>query len=79
VCFLIGAILPVIPWFAGHGDGAKVASIAIGVVAAAVVGLMIGKFAERRMLWSAVRQVLILLIACGATYLVGKALGVSAN
>jgi VIT1/CCC1 family predicted Fe2+/Mn2+ transporter len=40
---------------------------------------MIGKFAERRKLWSAVRQVLILLIACGATYLVGKALGVSAT
>jgi vacuolar iron transporter family protein len=79
VCFLIGALLPVIPWFAGSGNGAKVASIAIGVVAAAVVGLLIGKFAERRMTWSAVRQVLILLIACGATYLVGKLLGVSVN
>ncbi len=79
VCFLVGAILPVIPWFTGHGNGAKVTSIAIGVVAAAFVGLMIGKFAERRMLWSATRQVLILLIACGATYLVGRALGVSAN
>jgi VIT1/CCC1 family predicted Fe2+/Mn2+ transporter len=79
VCFLIGALLPVIPWFAGSGNGAKVASIAIGVVAAAIVGLLIGKFAERRMAWSAVRQVLILLIACGATYLVGKLLGVSVN
>jgi VIT1/CCC1 family predicted Fe2+/Mn2+ transporter len=41
--------------------------------------LLIGKFAERRMAWSAVRQVLILLIACVVTYLVGKALGVSIN
>jgi len=79
VCFLIGALLPVIPWFGGGGNGAKVASIIIGVVAAAAVGLLIGKFAERRMAWSAVRQVLILLIACGVTYLVGKALGVSIN
>jgi VIT1/CCC1 family predicted Fe2+/Mn2+ transporter len=79
VCFLIGALLPVIPWFAGSGTSAKFASIAIGAVAAAIVGLLIGKFAERRMAWSAVRQVLILLIACGATYLVGKALGVSVN
>jgi VIT1/CCC1 family predicted Fe2+/Mn2+ transporter len=79
VCFLIGALLPVIPWFAGSGNSAKVASIAIGVVAAAIVGLLIGKFAERRMAWSAVRQVLILLIACGATYLVGKLLGVSVS
>ena len=79
VCFLVGALLPVIPWFSGHGNGAKLASILIGVVAATIVGLMIGKFAERRMTWSAARQVLILLIACGATYLVGKALGVSVS
>ena len=79
ICFLVGALLPVIPWFAGSGNGAKVASVLIGVVAAAFVGLAIGKFAERRKLWSAVRQVLILLIACGVTYLVGKALGVSIN
>ena len=79
VCFLVGALLPVIPWFAGSGSSAVVASILIGVVAAAIVGLMIGKFAERRLLWSATRQVLILLIACGATYVVGKALGVSVS
>jgi VIT1/CCC1 family predicted Fe2+/Mn2+ transporter len=79
ICFLVGALLPVIPWFGGSGNGAKVASILIGVVAAAIVGLMIGKFAERRLVWSATRQVLILLVACGATYLVGKALGVNVN
>jgi vacuolar iron transporter family protein len=79
ICFLVGALLPVIPWFAGSGNAAKVASIAIGVVAAAFVGLAIGKFAERRIVWSAARQVLILLIACGVTYLVGNALGVSIN
>ncbi len=77
VCFLVGALLPVIPWFGGSGNGAKVASILIGVTAAAIVGLMIGKFAERRLMWSATRQVLILLVACGATYLVGSALGVN--
>ncbi len=79
VCFLVGALLPVIPWIAGSGNGAKVASIIIGIIAAAAVGLLIGKFAERRMAWSAVRQVLILLIACGVTYLIGRALGVSIN
>ena len=79
ICFLVGALLPVIPWFTGSGDGAKVASVLIGVVAAAGVGLLIGKFAERRLAWSSVRQVLILLVACGATYLVGKALGVSVS
>jgi len=79
VCFLVGALLPVIPWFIGSGDSATVASILIGVAAAALVGLMIGKFAERRLWWSAARQVLILLVACGVTYLVGNALGVSVS
>jgi VIT1/CCC1 family predicted Fe2+/Mn2+ transporter len=78
VCFLVGALLPVIPWLGdGGGNSAKVASIVIGVVAAALVGAAIGKFAERRIAWSAIRQVLILLVACGATWLVGRALGVS--
>ncbi len=79
VCFLVGALLPVIPWFAGSGGNAVVASIAIGVVAAALVGVAIGKFAERSMLWTATRQVLILLVACGITWLVGNALGVSVS
>jgi VIT1/CCC1 family predicted Fe2+/Mn2+ transporter len=79
VCFLVGALLPVIPWFGGSGNSAKAASILIGVVAAAIVGLMIGKFAERRLAWSAIRQVLILLLACGVTFAVGKALGVNLN
>jgi len=77
VCFLVGALLPVIPWFVGSGTSAELASIGIGVIAAAIVGLLIGKFAERRIWFTAFRQVLILLLACGVTYLVGKALGVS--
>jgi VIT1/CCC1 family predicted Fe2+/Mn2+ transporter len=79
LCFLVGALLPVIPWFAGRGGGAKVASVAIGVVSAAIVGAAIGRFAERRIAWSSLRQVLILLAACGATYLIGSLLGVSAG
>jgi VIT1/CCC1 family predicted Fe2+/Mn2+ transporter len=79
LCFLFGALLPVIPWLAGSGTSARNLSVAIGVVAAAAVGLAVGRFAERRMAWSSIRQVLILLIACGATYLVGKLLHVSVS
>ncbi len=77
VCFLFGAILPVLPWLFGGGDSARNWSVGIGVIAAACLGFAIGKFAERRLLWSAVRQVLIMLLAVGATYLVGKLLNVS--
>ena len=79
MCFLFGALLPVHPVDFGEGGGAELASVLIGVVAAAVVGALIGRFAERSMLWTATRQVLILLAACGVTYLIGKALGVSTS
>jgi VIT1/CCC1 family predicted Fe2+/Mn2+ transporter len=78
ICFIFGALLPVVPWMGGTGGNLqKVLSVLIGMGAAAVVGGLVGKFAERRIVWTAVRQVLILLLACGATYLVGKMLGVS--
>ena len=48
VCFLFGAVLPLIPWFFGSGDAVMWALIIIGVLAAAVVGALVGKFAERR-------------------------------
>ena len=76
-CFLFGALLPVIPWLAGSGTSAKLASILIGVVAAACLGFAIGKFAERNPVLSALRQVAILLGACAVTYGIGKLLNVS--
>ena len=49
----------------------------IGVVAAAVVGTLIGRLSERHVARTALRQVVILLLACAATYAVGAALGVT--
>jgi vacuolar iron transporter family protein len=77
--FAVGAILPVIPWFFGSGGAATIVSIIIGLVAAVVVGTVIGRLAERSVAKSAARQILILILACGATYLIGSALGVSVS
>jgi vacuolar iron transporter family protein len=77
LAFTLGAVLPVVPWFIGSGVGAAVASVVIGIVAAAIVGTSIGRLSERRVARSAMRQVAILLLACGATYGVGAALGVT--
>jgi VIT1/CCC1 family predicted Fe2+/Mn2+ transporter len=77
VCFLFGALLPVIPWLIGDGDGAAWASLAIGVVVAGVVGALVGRFAERRRVLSIVRQVAIVVIACGVTYLIGELVDVN--
>lgn len=77
LAFTFGAILPVLPWFVGSGTAAALASVVIGIVAAALVGALIGRLSERRVARTALRQVVILLLACGATYCVGAALGVT--
>jgi VIT1/CCC1 family predicted Fe2+/Mn2+ transporter len=77
VCFLVGALLPVIPWMIGDGNAAAWASLAIGVVTAAAVGALVGRSAERPIGMSVMRQVLIVLVACGATYLIGELVGVN--
>lgn len=79
VAFAVGAVLPLLPWFFGEGDGAIVVSVAVGVVSAAIVGAMIGFFTERGKLRAAVRQVAVAGVACGATFLIGSALGVSVS
>ena len=77
VCFILGAFLPVIPWLTGSGTSATVASIVIGAVAAIALGWAVGFYAERGRWRSALRQVVILLVACVITYSIGKALGVN--
>jgi VIT1/CCC1 family predicted Fe2+/Mn2+ transporter len=79
ICFVVGALLPVIPWFVGEGNAATAITVAIGVVAAAGLGWAIGQFAERSRVKSAARQVLIMLGAAVVTYSIGKALGVSVS
>ncbi len=78
LCFLFGALLPVLPWI-GDATGAApaFASLAIGVVAAAVVGALIGRYAERSVPMSILRQVIIVLVACGVTYVIGELVGVN--
>jgi VIT1/CCC1 family predicted Fe2+/Mn2+ transporter len=77
VCFLFGALLPVVPWFVGGGDPAAWSSLAIGMVAAAFVGGLVARFAERSVSIGALRQVGIVVIACGITYLIGELVGVN--
>lgn len=75
IMFVIGALLPVIPWFFASGNGASIASVSIGVISAAGVGAALGMSTERSVARSSIRQVFILLLATGATYLVGTLLG----
>lgn len=78
ICFVIGAVLPLLPWlFGAEGAAATWASVAIGVGAAGVVGALIARFAERSVLRSVARQVGIVLGACAVTYGIGQAIGIN--
>ncbi len=80
LCFIFGAVLPVLPWLGNSaGTTQKVASVLIGVVAAAGLGWAIGQFADRNRVYSALRQVAILLGACAATYLIGSLFNVTVS
>jgi vacuolar iron transporter family protein len=78
LAFLVGALLPVIPWLLGFsGAAATATSVVIGVVAAAFVGAGIGRLAARSIPRSALRQVLIVIGACSVTFVVGRLVGVT--
>ena len=77
ISFLVGAVLPIIPWYITSGTAATVAALTIGVAAAAAVGAAVGRFAERPIVWSATRQVLIVLGACLVTWVIGRIVGIN--
>jgi VIT1/CCC1 family predicted Fe2+/Mn2+ transporter len=75
--FTVGALLPLFPWFFISGHAAIVASIVIGAVASLALGACIGAMAGRSMWKTAVRQLIVAMVAAGITYSVGHLLGVS--
>lgn len=78
LCFTFGAMLPVIPWFTGATGFAPAAvSVMIGVVTAGIVGAAIGRYAERSIVKSVIRQIAIVLVACAVTYTIGELVGVN--
>jgi VIT1/CCC1 family predicted Fe2+/Mn2+ transporter len=77
IAFSIGALMPIVPWYLGSGTGAGIASLTIGIIAAAVVGAIVGRYADRSVPWSAVRQALIVIIACAVTWGIGRLVGVN--
>lgn len=77
LAFSVGASVPLMPWFFSEGNGATVATIVIGLVAAALVGVGLARFTERSPLLTAARQMLVAAGACAATFIIGSVLGVT--
>jgi len=77
VSFLLGAMLPVIPWLSGSGGSAQAASVVIGVVAAGILGAAIARQSERPWWIGTIRQVAITVLAVSVTYVIGSLVGVN--
>jgi VIT1/CCC1 family predicted Fe2+/Mn2+ transporter len=75
VAFAVGAALPLLPWFLSSGAAAAVASVIIGLVAAATVGVVLATFTERSRFRTAARQVALAGGACALTWVIGSLLG----
>ena len=77
LCFSVGALVPLSPWFFAEGTAATITSLVLAVVAAVVVGWVIATTAERPVGRIVLRQLLFTLVPAAITYAVGSALGVS--
>jgi vacuolar iron transporter family protein len=79
LAFALGAIVPLLPWFVGAGNAAKVASFALGVGAATIVGALVGRSTGRPLGRAIVRQVLFTVVPAIITFAIGNALGVGTS
>jgi vacuolar iron transporter family protein len=77
--FAIGALVPLLPWFVGHGGGAVIASLVLAAVAAIVVGAALARFTGKSAVFSAARQVGIAAAAAAVTYGIGALIGTGAH
>ncbi len=75
VTFAFGAFIPLLPWLFTSGTTAIVLSVVFGGVASVIVGMVLARFTERRVLLSALRQLAVTAVAAAVTFGVGKAMG----
>ena len=66
-------------WLVATGPKVAPISFVLGPGAAAAIGGVLGWQTRRHVLWSAMRQVFVVSLACGATFLVGWLLGTAAS
>jgi VIT1/CCC1 family predicted Fe2+/Mn2+ transporter len=77
--FSVGAIFPTMPFLWTHGFSAIAQCIVLSAVALASIGVFTSLFNGRSAAFSALRQVLIGLVAAAFTFGVGRLLGVSVS
>ncbi|WP_051581755.1 VIT1/CCC1 transporter family protein [Pseudonocardia acaciae] len=74
-CFAVGALFPLLPYL--FGLRSLLAGLAVGGVGLFAAGAVVARFTARRWWRNGLRQLAFGVIAAGATYLVGLAIGVT--
>jgi VIT1/CCC1 family predicted Fe2+/Mn2+ transporter len=77
VAFAVGAAVPVIPYLITTGASAFIASAVVCGICLFVIGGLISLFTGRNFFFSGFRMLGIGALAAGATFLIGRLLGVS--
>jgi VIT1/CCC1 family predicted Fe2+/Mn2+ transporter len=72
VTFAFGAFVPLVPWLFTSGNPAALISIALAAAGSAAIGGYLGWQTGRGIVVSALRQLFVIAIAAGITYLVGR-------
>jgi VIT1/CCC1 family predicted Fe2+/Mn2+ transporter len=75
LCFSTGALVPLLPYVLGYH--ALWLALAVGAVGLFVAGALTARFTSRTWYGSGARQLLLGMAAAGATFLIGKAIGIS--
>ena len=76
VSFAIGAVVPLLPFLFMRTGSATLVAIISAAVAALAIGAALSYFTGRSWSWAAARQLLVCAIAGGATYGIGRLIGV---
>jgi VIT1/CCC1 family predicted Fe2+/Mn2+ transporter len=71
VTFSLGALVPLLPWFSPYTTATVPLSLVLSALAALCIGGYLGYSTNGRVVRAALRQLLVLIIGAGATYLIG--------
>lgn len=77
LAFVVGALIPLLPWFVSQGTGATLASMALTMASALGVGVALAVFTGRAWPRSALRQLVITVVPAAITFGIGNAVGIS--
>jgi len=77
LAFVVGALIPLLPWFFGAGTAAIVVSMALTAASALAVGVALAVFTGRSWPRPALRQLVIAIVPAAITFAIGNAVGVT--